>query len=241
MAICTNCGGNGIDIGGGRFRCQYCMNEFTEGYVASSSQRGSSPAGGVNVFDKNINGVLEIACEVSGGISQGSGLLIKKSGGFAVTNAHVVSERGTPSQRISVKVAGETVRAKIVAIGRAGGSWSNDLAVLKLERVPQKAVEIKLADFRSVRNGEQVFVIGNSRGEGTCITSGIVSDRLRSVDGHKLMMTDCAVNPGNSGGPIFNASGDAIGVIVSKTLDTEGMNYAIPADTVIAFIQNAIR
>jgi len=73
-----------------------------------------------------------------------------------------------------------------------------------------------------------------------------VSDKRRQLSGHTLMMTDCAINGGNSGGPIFNSSGIAIGVIVSSRINrdgsaTEGMNYAIPADIVLDFIRRAKR
>ena len=57
------------------------------------------------------------------------------------------------------------------------------------------------------------------------------------VEGNKLLMTDCAVNSGNSGGPIFNESGRVIGAIVSGMSGAEGMNFAIPADAVINFMK----
>jgi S1-C subfamily serine protease len=68
------------------------------------------------------------------------------------------------------------------------------------------------------------------------MTSGIVSDKLRNVNGKNLLMTDCAVNGGNSGGPMFNSSGKVIAVIVSGITGAEGMNFAIPSDKVLNFI-----
>jgi serine protease Do len=112
-----------------------------------------------------------------------------------------------------------------------------DLALIKLSRVPQGAVRVTFENFNRVRNGERVFAIGNSLGFGTCITSGIVSDRSRVVDGETLLMTDCAVNSGNSGGPIFNEEGRVIGAIVSGISGAEGMNFAIPASTVVDFLK----
>lgn len=81
-------------------------------------------------------------------------------------------------------------------------------------------------------------MIGNSLGGGTCITSGIVSDRRRTLEGKARLMTDCAVNRGNSGGPVFNEAGEVVGTIVAVTTAAEGMNYAIPADVVLAYIKS---
>ena len=71
-----------------------------------------------------------------------------------------------------------------------------DLALLKLSKMPFRAKVLEFEDFSNVRIGEPVFVIGNSLGYGTCITSGIVSDKERNVNGKMLLMTDCAVNGG---------------------------------------------
>ena len=245
MIKCPGCGGAAENIGGNQYRCKYCMLEFSESELKpqTKSPAGITSNGGVNVFDKNINGVLEILCKFPGGASAGSGLLINRSG-YAITNAHVVTNNAKPCADITVKIAGEKVRASIVALGDNNGGHGNgvDLALIKLASVPYKATVIELADFNQVRNGEQVFVIGNSLGDGTCITSGIVSDKRRVVCGKTLLMTDCAINGGNSGGPIFNSQGLAIGVIVSSRIRSdgstaEGMNYAIPSDIVKNFLQ----
>ena len=57
------------------------------------------------------------------------------------------------------------------------------------------------------------------------------------MEGKNLLMTDCAINGGNSGGPIFNADGEVIGAIVSSIPTAKGMNFAIPSKTVLAFIK----
>ena len=243
MNKCPNCSGTLESIGGGKYRCIYCFAEVSESdFVQKTSYTTHSSSEGVDVFEKNKNGVLEIFCRFAGGGSAGSGLLVTKSG-YAITNAHVVTDHGKVSSEITVNIAGERVRATIVALGDDRGGFGNgvDLALLKLSSVPYKANVIQIGDFSKVRIGEQVFVVGNSLGDGTCITSGIVSDKTRKVGGKTLMMTDCAINGGNSGGPIFNAQGIAIGVIVSSRIHadgsaTEGMNYAIPANIVKDFL-----
>ena len=87
--------------------------------------------------------------------------------------------------------------------------------------------------------GEQAIVIGNPLGQlGGTVTSGIISalDREITVDGHtmNLLQTDAAVNPGNSGGGLFNSKGELVGIINAKSSgdDVEGLGFAIPSDTV---------
>ena len=137
-------------------------------------------------------------------------------------------------------MCGENTEASVIKLGDCNHGSGNgiDLALIKLERVPSSAKVVKFENFDNVKNGERIFVIGNSLGHGTCITSGIVSDKLRNVNGRMRLMTDCAVNGGNSGGPIFNEKGLVIGAVVSGITAAEGMNFAIPANEVIKFIKN---
>ena len=195
---------------------------------------------GVDVFDMNIKAVLEITWSDERCTHSGSGFLVSRDG-YAITNTHVVTyENGRSCERVNVKICGQNVKADVIKLGdNLHGSGNGvDLALIKLNQVPQDAVTVTFENFNNVRNGERVFVIGNSLGYGTCITSGIVSDRSRTVDGERLLMTDCAVNGGNSGGPIFNEFGRVIGAIVSGIAGAEGMNFAIPADTVIGFMKD---
>lgn len=208
--------------------------------IKAAVSKGDS---GADLFEKNINGVLEIRWQTGGGICSGSGFLINRNG-YAVTNAHVVLKSdGNSCGSCTVKLAGETVSASVVAMGTTKKSdycSVKDLAIIKLSRIPSKAKVLQFADYSKVRTGEKVFVIGNSLGQGTCITSGIVSDRMR--DGE--IMTDCPINGGNSGGPIFNTSGEVIGTIVASGnrfdgSDAEGMNYAIPSSVVTEFVKKS--
>lgn len=173
----------------------------------------------------------------------GSGFLISRDG-YCITNAHVVtSEDGRSCGTVNVKMAGEKVSAKVLVLGdkNHGLGRGVDLALIKLDRVPRGAKPLEFEDFGNVRIGESVYVIGNSLGYGTCISSGIVSDKERNVSGKSLLMTDCAVNAGNSGGPIFNQKGRVIGAIVSGITSAEGMNFAIPSATIRAFLQECRR
>lgn len=244
MRKCIVCGGDLEKTAGGDYQCVFCLRRYPDEEERTSA-RGAVSTGankGVDIFEQNRNGVLEITCRFSTGVSAGSGFLIDGNG-HAITNTHVVTDRARPCGDISVKIAGETVRASVLVLGDDRGGQGNgvDLALIKLARVPFGAQPARFGDFSEVRNGEQVFVIGNSLGDGMCITGGIVSDRKRVLQGKTLLMTDCAVNGGNSGGPIFNGKGEVIGAIVSSRVHqdgsaTEGMNYAIPSYIVQEFL-----
>ena len=232
-----------VSVPGG-MKCRYCGHR-EQAAQAAPSYSGNAQRSvveqrdhGVDVFESNVNGVLEIQWSDSRYTHSGSGLLITNDG-YAITNAHVVTHSdGRSCGTVSVRISGETVTASVVKLGDSqhGSGSGVDLALIKLSRVPRGAKTLTFEDFSNVRIGERVFVIGNSLGHGTCITNGIVSDKTRNVNGKMLLMTDCAVNGGNSGGPIFNDKGLVIGVIVSGITDAEGMNFASPASTVQAFI-----
>lgn len=243
MKKCKLCGGNCISIGNGQYQCDCCGGTFSEDYFVSVKKNFVAPLNdnGADLFEKNVNGVLEIRWRTQQGICSGSGFLIN-SLGFAVTNAHVVSrDDGKSCGTCTVKIAGETHNARVVAMGTENTSKHcsvDDLAIIKLDRVPTNAKVLQFENYENVRTGEKVFVIGNSLGQGTCITSGIVSDRMRQDE----LMTDCPINGGNSGGPIFNDKGLIIGAIVAGITNAEGMNFAIPSNVVMEFLRkNGIR
>ena len=243
---CKICGGACQSSRNGQYKCECCGNTFFYEEPSSIQKSMVKPLSdkGVDVYEKNINGVLEIKWSDRKYLHSGSGFLINYDG-YCITNTHVVtSENGQSCGNVEVKISGETLSANVVALGdnKHGSGNGVDLALIKLSRVPFKANVVEFEDFKNVRIGESVYVIGNSLGYGTCMTSGIVSDKERNMSGKTLLMTDCAVNGGNSGGPIFNDRGRVIGAIVSGIDRAEGMNFAIPSSTVLDFIKkNGIR
>ncbi|MBQ6727892.1 MAG: trypsin-like peptidase domain-containing protein [Clostridia bacterium] len=225
---------------------------------------------GADVFESSINGVLEIFCKSNkfktpeGQLKcwSGSGFVVTNDG-FGVTNAHVAADDdGTPLKdgNMTVSVCGQMVGAKVIALadknkGNGGGA---DLAVIKLDTMPFNCRPLPIGNYNDVRNGEQIYIIGNSLGEGTCITGGIVSDKNRKGK----LMYDCATNPGNSGGPVIDSEGKVIGVHFSgKTVTAsgagfnvkngdvtlsninvkaQGMNYAVPSNVLLDFLGKEI-
>ena len=249
--VCLSCGGDIKETPNG-YQCVFCgatyatLEELTPKPKARRQQNAQAKevpvtakaSAGVDVFADNVNAVLEITWDCGSCTHSGSGFLITNDG-YAITNTHVVTEEnGASVGQVNVFIAGENVTADVVALGddRHGEGDGVDLAIIKLSRVPAKATTVNFENFDNVKIGEKLFVIGNSLGYGTCITAGIVSDRLRNVNGHMLMMTDCAVNGGNSGGPVFNEQGLVIAAVVSGITGAEGMNFAIPSNDIIKFI-----
>ena len=242
MSRCPSCGGDLIAFGSAHRYCTFCGNTYgadasTKAQPVDNAQKKSFDTG-ANVFENNIGSVLEIQWSDSRYLHSGSGFVISADG-YAITNTHVVTgENGASCGSVKVRIGENmTAEAEVCKLGdnQHGHGSGIDLALIKIKGAGSLR-PARFANFDNVRNGEQIFVIGNSLGYGTCITSGIVSDKRRDVNGKPLLMTDCAINSGNSGGPMFNAAGDVIAVIVSGITGAEGMNFAIPADDVMEFI-----
>lgn len=245
MKKCKVCGGACNSTGGGQYVCDCCGQTYSESdfVVAEKSMAGRAPAknelSGADIFERCSSGVLEIEGSGKDGAWNGSGYIIT-SDGYAITNAHVATNNdGSRCDRLVCTVCKQSVPARIVALGRERPGTGIDIALIKLERMPAGATKLKVVDSLSVRTGDQVFVIGNSLGYGTSITSGIIGDKDR--DGS--LMYDSATNPGNSGGPVLNADGNVIGTHYSGQIDhnsgnkAQGMNYAVPSHTVIEFVR----
>ena len=187
-----------------------------------------------DVYEKNCRGVVEILTEVG----RASGFLISKRG-LVITNAHaVLDEHDKICSKVVVKHEGMSISAHVIAIGDTNNSDAHnvDLALLVMERVPADAVALKLGSSSKIKIGQHVYYIGNSKGEGLCMTAGIISDINRQVGERYFLMTDAATNPGNSGGPLFNVAGEVVGVHVSARQEAVGMKYSIPIDTVRLFL-----
>lgn len=156
---------------------------------------------------------------------QGSGFIVS-SDGVILTNAHVVDG----AEEVTVKLTDRReLKAKVLGVDR-----QTDIAVLKIDA--RDLPTVKFGDPAATRVGEPVLAIGSPFGFENSATSGIVSAKSRSLpDGTYVpfIQTDAAVNPGNSGGPLFNARGEVIGInsqIFSHTGGYQGLSFAIPID-----------
>ncbi|MBI3525298.1 MAG: DegQ family serine endoprotease [Betaproteobacteria bacterium] len=156
---------------------------------------------------------------------QGSGFIVS-SDGVILTNAHVIDG----AQEVTVKLTDRReLKAKVLGVDR-----QTDVAVLKIDATNLPIVHF--GDPNATRVGEPVLAIGSPFGFENSATSGIVSAKSRSLpDGTYVpfIQTDVAVNPGNSGGPLFNTRGEVIGInsqIFTRTGGYEGLSFAIPID-----------
>jgi putative serine protease PepD len=169
------------------------------------------------------------------GSGSGTGFLVD-SDGTIVTNAHVVGDSSQVQVRFDDR--GELVGAQVLSV-----DTSTDLAALKVDSVPGGVQPLKLANSDQVQVGDTAIAIGYPLGLDRTATAGIVSGLERQISApngfsiDKVIQTDAAVNPGNSGGPLLNARGEVIGV--NSQIATAGggegnvgIAFAIPVNTV---------
>jgi len=166
------------------------------------------------------------------GAGFGSGFIIDADG-YVITNAHVVD--GAVDIRVGLNDRRE-LRASLV-----GADKSSDIAVLKVDADDLPVV--KIGDSDNIKVGEWVLAIGSPFGFEHTATQGIVSALSRSLPDEAyvpFIQTDVAVNPGNSGGPLFNTDGEVIGVnsqIYSRSGGYQGLSFAIPINVAMSIAE----
>jgi len=158
----------------------------------------------------------------------GSGFIVTADG-YILTNAHVVAN----ATDVTVKLADRReLKARVV-----GADARTDVALLKIEATGLPIV--KFGDPQTLRPGEWVAAIGSPFGLENSVTAGVVSATGRALPDSSyvpFIQTDVAVNPGNSGGPLFNMAGEVIGInsqIFSRTGGYQGISFAIPIDVAL--------
>jgi len=208
------------------------------------------------IYDKYSAGVVEVLSTFSNVASAspygqssssaqalGSGFVVS-TGGFILTNAHVVSDNGVRADSVKVVFktqSGSGTDTTTVAATVVGVDETSDVALLKVDPAKAPALNpLPLGDSSKAQVGEPVVAIGNPLGFDFSLTSGIVSatDRnLQSPNGSTIsngIQTDAAINEGNSGGPLIDSSGRVIGIneqIASQSGGNQGLGFAVPIDT----------
>jgi S1-C subfamily serine protease len=191
-----------------------------------------------DIYEQTIPGVVEISAQSAaagqpgGGTATGSGWVLDGEG-HIVTNQHVVDG----ADEVTVKFHdGSEIQADVV-----GTDPSSDVALLKLNEVPEDLQPLERGSSESLRIGDPVVAIGSPFGlEGT-VTAGIVSAKNRqlqapnsyTIDG--AIQTDAALNHGNSGGPLLDFDGRVVGMnsqIASESGGNVGIGYAVPIETI---------
>lgn len=158
----------------------------------------------------------------------GSGFFINKKG-YLITNFHVIAGE----KHIAVtqflkegKVLRRIVHKEVEIVAAAP---FHDLVVLRLKEFDTEITPVFFAPGEDLGIGETVFAIGNPLGLERTVTEGVLSQTHRNFGGILYLQVDAPVNPGNSGGPLFNARGQVVGIINMGVPTMEGLNFAIPA------------
>lgn len=183
----------------------------------------------ISVYEKISPAIVSIEAQVKDGVSAGTGCIVS-SDGLILTGSHVVEDY----KEIEVTTHnGQIYKAKFVAqMGK-----NKDLALIKIN--PKKPLAtVTFADSESVKVGQKVLSIGNPFGFSNTLTLGIIS-RIDYVKNR--FQTDAAINPGCSGGPLLNSTGQVIGISQSiynpdHNISNIGIGFAIPSNEAIKFI-----
>ena len=186
---------------------------------------GSVP---VASMSNKIQQMIPAVVKIVTGAGTGSGVIVQTQGntGFVVTN-HPVTRGGTRAQ-VTVK-GGATYQADVLGVDAV-----RDLAVLKICCGGFSVAQF--GDTASLEPTTEVLVVGYPRGMSgpATITRGIVSAvRFDASLQSQVIQTDAAINPGNSGGPVVSLGGEVLGITTFKYMDSGGIGFAIPSNTVI--------
>lgn len=181
----------------------------------------------VNSHNENIDNFM-LNQDMSGRESLGSGFFIRQDG-FVLTNYHVIKE----AKSISVITNDEkSYEAKLLAFDQP-----SDLAVLKIIPKDKTVLKFKPVVFGNTdkaRIGDKVLTFGNPYGLGISVSQGIISAKSRHIGlgEQQYIQTDAAINQGNSGGPMFNLSGEVIGInsAVFSANGATGVGFALPSN-----------
>lgn len=241
----------GLGFGGGYFANK--VNTSTSGSLnitktsnsgttttASSTSKANSTS---EIVKKTADSVVEISTEsvVTGSFAQqyvqqgaGSGVIISQDG-YILTNNHVIN--GANSVKVRLR-DGTEYDATII-----GSDSDNDIALLKVNATGLSPATF--GDSNSLAVGDYVVAIGNPLGElGGTVTDGIISALARKVTIEDtqmtLLQTNAQVNPGNSGGGLFNANGELVGIVNAKqsATEVEGIAFAIPINNVLDILSD---
>ncbi len=174
----------------------------------------------------NASDALKSIVTVEGEKGHGSGCVISDDG-YIVTNYHVLG--GNPDSLHVVSHDGKKFKVKVERVDEIF-----DLALLKIQET-SSLKGVSLTESPSPKLGDFAYVIGTPADTflGQTVTRGIFS-AIRDVDGKRIYQTDAVVNPGNSGGGLFNANFNLVGIVASKGIGNvvEGLGFAIPTNYV---------
>lgn len=176
------------------------------------------------IFKENSKAVVVVIAydEKGNPISQGSGFIVRPDGAI-VTNYHVISN----AKNIKVKTGDKTLDVEgLIHIDK-----ENDLILLKAKG--QNLPTVRLGDIEKAVVGEKVYVISSPQGLENTISDGILSG-IREIEGtsKKILQITAPVSAGSSGGPVFNKSGEVIGIATFLIEGGQNLNFAMPVNLI---------
>lgn len=222
--ICRNCGSEDVIVKDNKIYCQCCGHVFE---IAKQEPAVKVEESTYKV-DKMFKQVVSIQALVDSTVKVGTAFFI--SSRYALTNAHVLFENDSRASSIVGRnyEGSKTYNFELV-------DFDMELDIAILESTNYSSFNFAIMS-ELVNNGQNVYAIGNSKGEGLCIVNGLVSDKNRLVSGIPYIMCSALVTNGNSGGPLFNEKGFVIGMISMSTPDEVAMNYALPSKTMNIYV-----
>lgn len=156
----------------------------------------------------------------------GSGFIVN-SDGYIVTCAHVAKG----GMNLTVKL----FDGRVIPVEVMEQNTKLDLAILKAEEKGLPTANFSLAE---VKTGNYVYAVGSPLGMESSLSQGIVANPSRVIEDNNFIQLNIAINSGNSGGPLFNASAHVVGVNSMKLNEAEGIGFAIPSSTVVGYLQS---
>jgi hypothetical protein len=167
--------------------------------------------------------VVLIRGETPTGTSLGSGVIISTDGTI-VTALHVIEQMTAGAVELASK-------ERFDSFSVVSFDARRDLAIIRVPGFDLPAV--KMGNSNNLKVGQSVIAMGSPRGLQGTVTAGIVSAiREDLLEGVRLIQTDAAVNPGNSGGPLLSSSGELMGIVTAKLKSSEALNFAVPVNYV---------
>lgn len=209
--------------GGGKARL--VLSRITVAFVVSAALPiafGQNTLTTAQIAKRVSPSVMVIEGKTESGDVLGSGFIVSKDGKI-VTNLHVIKDM----KSATVQTATGQIFDSVFVLAT---DERHDLAIIRIAGLTPSILDLGNSDALTV--GEPVVIVGSPRGlEGT-VTAGILSSVRDIGDGDRVLQTDAAVNPGNSGGPLVNNKGQAIGVVSFILRSSQGLNFAIPISCV---------
>ena len=197
--------------------------------TASTASKGLYTLGNPQVYS-TVEGVQAFGpavVVVKSPAGLGSGFIVHEDG-YLITNFHVIEGQKHFTVTQFVQEGAELKRVIHKKIRIVALDVFHDLAVLQIEDEHEKPFPKVVLSLDEPVYGESIFVIGNPAGLERTVTEGILSHTGRLFEGSLYLQLDASVNPGNSGGPLFNSHGQVIGVVNMGSRVMQGLNFAIP-------------